>query len=112
MVDVDRFVPQFWGRPLVAALYCPIRVQNGPDPTDVGLFHERQVSLGNVQGELQTQTKARQFNLIDRYNFLTTAMADDELATKAPESDAQESSGIEGDSKPDQGAASMGVSVA
>ncbi|KAK4503102.1 hypothetical protein PRZ48_006529 [Zasmidium cellare] len=35
-------------------------------------------------------------------------MADDELATKAPESDAQESSGIAGDSKPDQGAASMG----
>lgn len=46
-------------------------------------------------------------------------MADDEVATKAPESDAQEdskpetsdaekSSGIEGDTKPDQGSASMG----
>jgi hypothetical protein len=43
-------------------------------------------------------------------------MADAELATKAPESDAQESSAqgssnvIASDSKPDQGAASMGVS--
>ena len=47
-------------------------------------------------------------------------MADEEVATKAPESDAQEQtrapteaekiSGIEGDTKPDQGAASMGVS--
>jgi len=47
-------------------------------------------------------------------------MADDELATRAPESDAQEQStnqpseaekisGIPGDTKPDQGAASMGV---
>ena len=44
-------------------------------------------------------------------------MADEEVATKAPESDAQEQStaeaekisGIEGDTKPDQGAASMGV---
>ena len=47
-------------------------------------------------------------------------MADEEVATKAPESDAQEQSqfrseaekisGIQGDTKPDQGAASMGVS--
>ena len=47
-------------------------------------------------------------------------MADEEVATKAPESDAQEDSkeqteaekisGIDGDTKPDQGAASMGVS--
>ena len=37
-------------------------------------------------------------------------MADEENATRAPESDAQEVSGIPGDSKPDQGAASMGVS--
>ena len=47
-------------------------------------------------------------------------MADDEVATKAPESDAQETaqptpaaektSGIQGDTKVDQGAASMGVS--
>ena len=47
-------------------------------------------------------------------------MADSEVATRAPESDAQEEtqpkgdgeaiSGIEGDTKPDQGAASMGVS--
>ena len=46
-------------------------------------------------------------------------MADNEVATKAPESDAQEVSqsaeqakeisGIEGDTKVDQGAASMGV---
>lgn len=36
-------------------------------------------------------------------------MADEDLATKAPESDAQEGSAIPGDSKPDQGAASMGV---
>ena len=44
-------------------------------------------------------------------------MADQDVATKAPESDAQEQSaveakdisGIEGDTKPDQGAASMGV---
>ena len=44
-------------------------------------------------------------------------MADNELATKAPESDAQEQStieaeeisGIQGDTKPDQGQASMGV---
>ena len=46
-------------------------------------------------------------------------MADEDVATKAPESDAQEKmqspveakeiSGIEGDTKPDQGAASMGV---
>ena len=48
-------------------------------------------------------------------------MADSEVATKAPESDAQEASqpqteaeqisGIQGDTKPDQGSASMGVSV-
>ena len=51
-------------------------------------------------------------------------MAEPEVATKAPESDAQaqeqeqkpepseaeQISGIEGDTKPDQGAASMGVS--
>lgn len=47
-------------------------------------------------------------------------MADNDVATRAPESDAQEDlkdveaaegiSGIQGDSKPDQGAASMGVS--
>ena len=47
-------------------------------------------------------------------------MADMDVATKAPESDAQEDtqqpteaekiSGISGDTKPDQGAASMGVS--
>lgn len=47
-------------------------------------------------------------------------MADNELATRAPESDAQENvkdvedvegiSGIEGDTKPTQGGASMGVS--
>lgn len=47
-------------------------------------------------------------------------MADEDLATKAPESDAQEQSqpatetekisGIQGDTKPDQGTASMGVS--
>lgn len=39
-------------------------------------------------------------------------MADEEVATKAPESDATEAqsvSGIAGDTKPDQGAASMGV---
>lgn len=36
-------------------------------------------------------------------------MADQELATRAPESDAQEVSGILGDTKLDQGAASMGV---
>jgi hypothetical protein len=38
-------------------------------------------------------------------------MADAELATRAPESDAQEESSsiIAGDSKPDQGAASLGV---
>lgn len=39
-------------------------------------------------------------------------MADEEVATKAPESDATEAqnvSGIPGDTKPDQGAASMGV---
>jgi hypothetical protein len=44
-------------------------------------------------------------------------MADQDVATKAPESDAQEQSvteakevsGIEGDTKPDRGAASMGV---
>jgi hypothetical protein len=37
-------------------------------------------------------------------------MADADVATKAPESDAQESSNvIAGDSKPDQGAASLGV---
>ena len=36
-------------------------------------------------------------------------MADEDVATKAPESDAQETSGITGDSKPDQGAASLGV---
>ncbi|KAK3111316.1 hypothetical protein LTR53_013557, partial [Teratosphaeriaceae sp. CCFEE 6253] len=38
-------------------------------------------------------------------------MADEDVATRAPESDAQEgqtTSGIPGDSKPDQGAASMG----
>lgn len=53
-------------------------------------------------------------------------MADNDVATKAPESDAQESdaqenlkdveeaegiSGIPGDTKPDQGSASMGVSA-
>ena len=48
-------------------------------------------------------------------------MADNDLATRAPESDAQEDlkdveaaegvSGIQGDTKPDQGAASMGVST-
>lgn len=48
-------------------------------------------------------------------------MADNDVATKAPESDAQEDSqqateaekisGIQGDTKPDQGAASMGVSI-
>ena len=48
-------------------------------------------------------------------------MADNDVATRAPESDAQEDlkdveaakgiSGIPGDSKPDQGSASMGVSV-
>lgn len=47
-------------------------------------------------------------------------MADNDVATKAPESDAQEDSqppteaekisGIQSDTKPDQGAASMGVS--
>lgn len=37
-------------------------------------------------------------------------MADEDVATRAPESDAQEQSGIAGDTKPDQGAASMGVS--
>jgi len=37
-------------------------------------------------------------------------MADDELATRAPESDAAEQSAIPGDSAVDQGAASMGVS--
>lgn len=39
-------------------------------------------------------------------------MADEEVATRAPESDATEAqdvSGIPGDTKPDQGAASMGV---
>lgn len=44
-------------------------------------------------------------------------MADNEIATKAPESDAQEQSiteaeqisGIPGDTKPDQGQGSMGV---
>lgn len=36
-------------------------------------------------------------------------MADEDVATKAPENDAQETSGITGDTKPDQGAASMGV---
>lgn len=35
-------------------------------------------------------------------------MADEEVATKAPESDAQGTSGIEGDTKPDQVSASMG----
>jgi len=38
-------------------------------------------------------------------------MADEEVATRAPESDATEAqdvSGIPGDTKPDQGAASMG----
>lgn len=49
-------------------------------------------------------------------------MADSEVATKAPESDAQEDaplakdaeqiSGIPGDTMPDQGAASMGVRAA
>jgi len=42
----------------------------------------------------------------------TTIMADEDVATRAPESDAQEAhdiSGIPGDTKPDQGAASMGV---
>lgn len=49
-------------------------------------------------------------------------MSDADVATRAPESDAQEDlkdveaaegiSGIEGDTKPDQGAASMGVSTA
>lgn len=38
------------------------------------------------------------------------ATDDNDVATKAPESDAQEISGIPGDSRPDQGAASMGVS--
>lgn len=47
-------------------------------------------------------------------------MADDDVATRAPESDAQgrdtkteaeKISGIEGDTKPDQGAASMGVGL-
>lgn len=47
-------------------------------------------------------------------------MADNDVATRAPENDAQEDlkdveeaegiSGIQGDTKPDQGAASMGVS--
>ena len=36
-------------------------------------------------------------------------MAEPEVATKAPENDAEEVSGIVGDSKPNQGAASMGV---
>jgi len=36
-------------------------------------------------------------------------MADDDLATRAPESDAAEQNAIPGDSKVDQGAASMGV---
>ncbi|SMR48355.1 unnamed protein product [Zymoseptoria tritici ST99CH_1A5] len=35
-------------------------------------------------------------------------MADEDLATRAPESDAQEDTVVSGDSKPDQGAASMG----
>ncbi|CAK1364427.1 unnamed protein product [Cercospora beticola] len=35
-------------------------------------------------------------------------MADEDVATRAPESDAQEASAVPGDSKPDQGAASMG----
>ena len=61
-------------------------------------------------------------NLYPRWNLIIdflTAMADEEpeIATKAPESDAQEQqptegekiSGIPGDTKPDQGAASMGV---
>lgn len=38
-------------------------------------------------------------------------MADEEVATKAPESDAQEKSAIPGDTMVDQGA-SMGVSLA
>lgn len=48
-------------------------------------------------------------------------MADNDVATRAPESDAQEDlkdveqaegiSGIQGDTKPDQGSASMGVSI-
>lgn len=48
-------------------------------------------------------------------------MADNDVATKAPESDAQEGteqpteaekiSGIPGDTKPDQGSASLGVSL-
>lgn len=47
---------------------------------------------------------------IHRTNPVTVAiMADAEVATKAPENDAQEISGIPGDSKPDQGPASMGV---
>lgn len=41
---------------------------------------------------------------------LNDTMTDEDVATRAPESDAQEVSGIEGDTKPDQGAASMGVS--
>jgi len=36
-------------------------------------------------------------------------MADEEVATKAPESDAQGTSGIEGDTKLDKVSASMGV---
>jgi hypothetical protein len=57
---------------------------------------------------------------LNTFFFYSATMADNDVATKAPESDAQEDSqppteaekisGIQSDTKPDQGAASMGVS--
>lgn len=43
-------------------------------------------------------------------SYYTPNMADPELATKAPENDGLEDVAISGDTKVDQGAASMGVS--
>ena len=58
---------------------------------------------------------------IQKSSLQSPTMADNDVATKAPESDAQEGteqpseaekiSGIPGDTKPDQGSASMGVSA-
>jgi hypothetical protein len=73
----------------------------------------RHVKVGDVSGPKSSDSSAS-FSTYP-YSVLhnTNTMADEEVATKAPESDAQQDaqriSGIEGDTKPDQGAASMGV---
>lgn len=84
--------------------------------------HKPAIAPRNVTSSLPALTSGHFISFDLSKQSTNTIMADNELATRAPESDAQEDledveeaegiSGIQGDSKPDQGAASMGVSTA